>query len=125
MRKFGKNERKQKLIYGSWWVLFGIGSFDATVRIWDCKSQSAKPIQVLDESGDSISSVDVRGHEIATGSVDGKVRVYDLRRGMVSVDEIGRKYFLSPPFGSLPHLPLFPPLGHAFNQPPTPQKTHT
>lgn len=71
------------------------GSFDATVRIWDCKSQSTKPIQILEESGDSVSSLDVLGHEIVTGSVDGTVRLYDLRMGKIYADVIGRKS--SPP----------------------------
>ena len=66
------------------------GSFDATVRLWDCRSQSIKPIQVLDEARDSVSSLDVLGHEIVTGSVDGRVRLYDLRMGMLHVDVLGR-----------------------------------
>lgn len=68
-----------------------VGSFDATVRLWDCKSQSTKPIQVFEDSKDSVSSLHVLGHEIVTGSVDGKLRLYDLRMGMVFVDTIGRK----------------------------------
>ena len=71
------------------------GSFDATVRLWDCKSQSTKPIQVLEEARDSVSSLHVLGHEIVTGSVDGKMRVYDLRMGMIYVDTIGRMFFLA------------------------------
>lgn len=67
------------------------GSFDATVRIWDCKSQSTKPIQELEESGDSVSSLDVLGHEIVTGSVDGIMRLYDLRMGKIYADVLGRK----------------------------------
>ena len=69
------------------------GSFDATVRIWDAKSQSTKPIQVLEEPRDSVSSVQVDDWEILTGCVDGRVRCYDLRMGMVSVDSIGCMYF--------------------------------
>ncbi|KAL8769193.1 MAG: hypothetical protein Q9194_005515 [Teloschistes cf. exilis] len=65
------------------------GSFDATVRLWDCKSQSTKPIQVFDDSKDSVSSLHVLGHEIVTGSVDGKMRLYDLRMGMMYVDTLG------------------------------------
>jgi len=66
------------------------GSFDATVRVWDCRSQSQKPIMVLEEAGDSVSGLCVGGCEIVTGCVDGRVRVYDLRMGMVFVDVIGR-----------------------------------
>ena len=71
-------------------ILTSLGSYDATVRLWDCKSQSTKPIQVFDEATDSISSLHVVGHEVATGSVDGRARIYDLRMGMVHVDVVGR-----------------------------------
>ena len=80
------------------------GSFDATVRLWDCKSPSTKPIQVLEEARDSVSGVWVGGHEVVTGSVDGRMRVYDLRMGMVFVDVVGRMWrrfalLPSPPAG--------------------------
>ncbi|KAI9798690.1 MAG: hypothetical protein M1833_004679 [Piccolia ochrophora] len=65
------------------------GSFDSTIRIWDARSQSTKPIQVLEEARDSVSCLQVVGHEICSGSVDGRVRVYDLRMGMVYVDVVG------------------------------------
>ena len=68
------------------------GSFDATVRIWDIKSQSAKPIQVLEEAKDSVSSMQVAGWEILTGCVDGKLRCYDVRMGIVRVDTVGSTY---------------------------------
>jgi mitogen-activated protein kinase organizer 1 len=63
------------------------------VRLWDCKSQSTKPIQALEEARDSVSSVDISGYEIVTGAVDGRVRVYDLRMGKVFTDIIGCKLF--------------------------------
>lgn len=65
------------------------GGFDTTVRIWDAKSQSGKPIQVLEEGRDSISDILVRGYEIVAGSVDGRVRSYDIRWGKCTVDVIG------------------------------------
>lgn len=71
------------------------GSYDATVRLWDCKSQSMKPIQVLEESRDSVSTLHVAGHEIVTGSVDGRIRIYDLRMGMIYADVIGRMSYLA------------------------------
>lgn len=65
------------------------GSYDGTVRLWDAKSQAHKPLMVLSEAKDSISSVCVVEHEIMSGSIDGRVRVYDLRMGMVYIDVIG------------------------------------
>lgn len=69
------------------------GSFDASVRIWDTKSQAMKPIQVLHEAGDSVQAVLVskaRPAEIVTGSVDGRVRVYDIRMGRITTDVLGQ-----------------------------------
>lgn len=72
------------------------GGFDTTVRIWDCRSGGGggggvggKPVQVLDEAKDAVSAVVVRGVEIVAGSVDGRVRGYDLRMGKCVTDVIG------------------------------------
>lgn len=73
-------------------ICLSAGSFDATVKLWDLKSQSHKPLMTLSEAKDSISSICVWGHEIFTGCVDGRVRTYDIRMGQVFVDLIGREY---------------------------------
>lgn len=68
------------------------GSFDASVRIWDCRGNSHKPIQVFNEARDSVSCVLVagrEGYEIVSGSVDGRVRWYDIRMGRVDTDVVG------------------------------------
>ena len=66
------------------------GSYDATVRLWDCRSNSHEPIQILKDAKDSVTSVKVSDYGILTGSVDGFVRDYDIRMGIVRQDEIGR-----------------------------------
>ncbi|KAI0885187.1 WD40 repeat-like protein [Annulohypoxylon maeteangense] len=65
------------------------GSLDTTVRIWDLKSKSLKPVQILSEARDSVSAVVIRGPEIVTGSVDGRIRTYDVRMGQCVTDVIG------------------------------------
>ncbi|KAG0125981.1 WD40-repeat-containing domain protein [Tuber indicum] len=65
------------------------GSYDATVRLWDLKSQSRKAVQVLEDAKDSVTSVYVKGCEVLVGSVDGRVRNYDVRMGRCFVDLIG------------------------------------
>lgn len=73
------------------------GSFDATVRIWDVRSPgTTRAVQVLEEAGDSVSAVVVgvgaaggRCYEIVSGCVDGRVRCYDLRMGVLYTDVIG------------------------------------
>jgi mitogen-activated protein kinase organizer 1 len=63
-------------------------SYDATVRLWDCRSQSRFPIQVLDHAKDSVSSVKLTNTEIVTGSIDGCIRIYDIRVGAMISDKI-------------------------------------
>ncbi|KAF5607868.1 beta-transducin [Fusarium subglutinans] len=63
--------------------------FDTTVRLWDTKSNSFKPIQVLDDANDAVTCLVVRGPEVLAGSVDGRVRSYDIRMGRVTTDVIG------------------------------------
>ena len=70
------------------------GSFDATVRVWDAKSAAPKPVQVFEDARDSVSCVAVAGWEIVAGSVDGRVRCYDVRMGVVYTDVVGREGFL-------------------------------
>ncbi|KIW07312.1 uncharacterized protein PV09_02162 [Verruconis gallopava] len=65
------------------------GSYDATVKLWDGKSQSYKPIMSLGEAKDSISSVLVSRWEVSAGCVDGRVRTYDIRMGKCIVDVVG------------------------------------
>lgn len=69
--------------------IIATGSFDGTVKIWDVKSNSHKPIMTLDDAKDSITDVAVHDAEIVAASVDGRVRSYDLRTGMCQADVIG------------------------------------
>ena len=65
------------------------GSYDATVRIWDGRSRSYEPIQTLKEAKDSVTDVHVAGSMIRSASVDGFVRTYDLRKGVIRCDDFG------------------------------------
>ncbi|KAK0652130.1 WD40-repeat-containing domain protein [Cercophora newfieldiana] len=67
------------------------GGMDCAVRIWDLRSQSHKPLMVLSEAKDAVTSVAVTpdGGEILAGSVDGRVRGYDARMGRVVTDVVG------------------------------------
>ncbi|KAI8809595.1 WD40-repeat-containing domain protein [Cladochytrium replicatum] len=64
-------------------------SYDATVRLWDLKAQTRFPIQVLSDAKDDVTGVQVVGNEILTSSVDGCIRVYDMRFGQLTSDQIG------------------------------------
>lgn len=68
------------------------GSFDASVRLWDTKAASMKPIQVFSEARDAVQAVLVsaaRPAEVVAGSVDGRVRCYDIRMGRCVTDVLG------------------------------------
>lgn len=62
------------------------GSDDRTVRVWDLKSRNANPIMVFEEARDSVSAIVVKDEEIIAGSVDGRVRSYDVRMGLCTED---------------------------------------
>lgn len=74
-------------------------SYDASVRLWDCRSQSSNPVQVLSEARDSVSAIAAPrgGTCIVTASIDGCVRTYDVRAGRLSEDS------LPAPLSSLAH----------------------
>jgi len=71
--------------------IFLSASYDASVRIWDGRSRSYEPIQVLKEAKDSVTNVHVVQDDkqalIRTASVDGVVRTYDLRKGEIKCDD--------------------------------------
>lgn len=56
------------------------------------RSQNRAPLQVLEEGRDSITSIKIQNHLICTGSVDGRVRTYDLRMGQLQIDFFDREY---------------------------------
>ena len=61
------------------------------MRLWDTRAGGGKAMMSLSEARDSVSCVGVAGAEIWAGSVDGRVRVYDVRTGSLSVDVIGSR----------------------------------
>ncbi|KAB8205325.1 WD40-repeat-containing domain protein [Aspergillus parasiticus] len=64
------------------------GSADTTINLWDTRSNSTKPIQTLTEASDTVSSIHVHTptYSIASGSYDGRARIYDVRMGRTTVD---------------------------------------
>lgn len=54
------------------------------------RAQSRQAIQVLDDARDAVQTLHVGGTYIMTGSVDGHVRTYDLRKGELRADYLAR-----------------------------------
>jgi mitogen-activated protein kinase organizer 1 len=68
------------------------GSSDTAINLWDARSNNPKPIQSLPEATDTVSSLHVHmpTYSLAAGSYDGRVRVYDLRMGRITVDRLAQ-----------------------------------
>lgn len=63
------------------------GGYDAAVKVWDCRSRSSDPIQTMRTFKDSVMSViATKNSQIVAGSVDGTVRLFDVRIGKEVVD---------------------------------------
>jgi len=89
IRKFVGHDRKvNSLAYGPNEEVLISASHDKTVRVWDLRARSRTPIQIMDEAKDSVLCVCVAGDTIITGSVDGGLRQYDVRKGQCVVDEL-------------------------------------
>eukprot|EP01035_Chromulina_nebulosa_P027846 gene27846-36671_t len=56
-------------------------SYDNTLKFWDLRSVNREPIQTLSDFRDSVTTV-------LAGSVDGSVRVYDMRMGRLQTDNL-------------------------------------
>lgn len=56
------------------------------------RAQARTPIQSLEEAKDAIQTIYVGSGEIISGSVDGHVRTYDLRKGQLTSDYLGRRF---------------------------------
>lgn len=87
----GHSSRINSVAFNAESTLLASASFDATIRLWDLRSQQGRPIQVLQEAKDSVTHVAIGQGEIVAGSVDGHVRTYDLRAGELRTDFFDRE----------------------------------
>lgn len=69
------------------------------------RAQSRTPIQVLEEAKDAVQTLHVDATTIIAGSVDGYVRTYDLRKGELRADFVGRSSPLRPAVEPRSHVP--------------------
>ena len=89
IRKFrGHHQRVNAVEFGAGCDVLVTGSYDRSVRVWDCRSNSWDPIQTMEDFGDSVTSVAVHGTSIVASSVDGTVRTFDIRRGELVTDRL-------------------------------------
>ena len=67
------------------------GSYDGSVYLWDGRAlNNHKPVQILHEAKDSVMDILLEPqHVIRTASIDGTLRSYDMRRGILTSDDMG------------------------------------
>ena len=61
-------------------------SYDQTLSVWDLRANNRDPIQTMKDFTDSVTAVAHTNSAIIAGCVDGFLRTYDLRSGMVHQD---------------------------------------
>jgi len=87
----GHTERINTIYFNPDESILCSGSYDKTVRCWDLRSRNTRDgIQTLSDFNDSVSSLVVTDHEIIAGSIDGKLRTYDIRMGKMVTDYIAQ-----------------------------------
>ena len=65
------------------------GGYDRAVKVWDCRSRSFDPVQVMQDAADSVTHVSVGPNAaILAARVDGCVRRYDVRAGRLYTDTL-------------------------------------
>lgn len=89
IRRFqGHNQRVNAIKFNAEGTLLFSGSYDKSVQIWDLRWHTRDPLQTLTDSRDSVTALSLTRTEIIVSSVDGCVRVYDLRTGRVHTDHV-------------------------------------
>ena len=58
------------------------------MRCWDNRNDAYHPIEIIKGFKDSVSQVSVFGAHITCASMDGSVKVFDIRKGEVTTDEM-------------------------------------
>lgn len=77
------------MAYNQQETIFGSGSVDGSVRLWDNLSRDTRPIQILPNFSDSVTSILFLQDEILASSMDGHIRSFDIRVGGIVKDQIG------------------------------------
>jgi mitogen-activated protein kinase organizer 1 len=70
-------------------TILASGSLDCRVHLYDLRAHGRDPLQTLSEAKDSVHAVIMNDRQIITGSLDGRLRTYDLRVGQMTDDFVG------------------------------------
>ena len=93
VRKLKAHDMRLNALAVSGDTICATASADSTVRLWDMRAmRDQRPMQTVSHSRDSVTAVAFLpgpSPSFLSASIDGCVRVYDVRRGEVTVDELG------------------------------------
>ena len=91
IRKFeGHTSRINTCAWNSDCSILASGSYDTTLRLWDCKSGSNHCVEEIKGFRDSVSKVVIKDYQIIASSIDGSIRSFDVRMGEITIDEFLR-----------------------------------
>ncbi|CAI5961369.1 unnamed protein product [Closterium sp. NIES-64] len=93
MRRFkGHDNQVNAVAFNEYDSVVVSGGYDRSVRVWDCRSHSVDAIQTMDPFSDAVTSLLLSAHCIVAASIDGSIATFDIRRGRLQVDELGREH---------------------------------
>lgn len=71
--------------------VLAVATYDQKVPLYDLRQTKRAPVQVLKGAKDSVSDLLWMPHSsvLAAASIEGAVRSYDIRQGLLSVDDVG------------------------------------
>ena len=95
IQRFGSHmERINAVMFNPEANVLITGCYDRALRFWDMRAPAREPLQAMRGFGDSVTSIALPSFasgaacdEVVTGCVDGIVRTYDLRRGLILADD--------------------------------------
>ncbi|EGR27255.1 mitogen-activated protein kinase organizer 1, putative [Ichthyophthirius multifiliis] len=89
LRKFeGHISKINTIVYSDDESVLITGSYDCKICFWDLKSHSYKPIDTIKICKDSVSKIVVDSHQVLVSSIDGKIRTFDIRMGILTTDDM-------------------------------------
>jgi mitogen-activated protein kinase organizer 1 len=63
-------------------------SYDQTLKAWDLRTSNRDPIQIMQDFKDSVTCIARTDSALIAGSVDGFIRIYDMRKGQLQNDNL-------------------------------------
>eukprot|EP01039_Chlorochromonas_danica_P008018 gene8018-8844_t len=83
------DHRINAVAFNSYDSVLYTASYDRTLKCWDLRSNTSRdPIQTMDDFKDSVTSIAQTDYCILAASIDGAVRIYDLRKGLMHADQL-------------------------------------